>query len=542
MKTQKNPNGSRNVILHARSTCLDRRSQEVHASEQLITMMVLSLMTASHKRGFITACSELHSVCAAVIHLTAIGITLTGFMFPLPATSNLPLSKGIEVMCSSLTSLLIPSSIRLRSTQSELSHHQEVSLPESFARCHGANQQTSWRPPSNASPGRIGQPTVSVDWNLHPPKEIFRKSTCGGEASFIAAEDRIYTIEQCDNRERVTCNNLADGKQIWEASGAKIAKGLDGHAVTAPPALEGNRLFVLGAMGDLRCLSARDGKVIWQRDVLSDAVSQNLQSGIAGTPLIFHESIIVAGSGIDGPGIMAFDKDSGLLQWNVNTCQQVRAPLLLAKLGDTVQVVNLAASILYGIDPTNGKIMWGLALPSKIEVSFGQISHIGDLRVFIGEGYGGGCALVQTFENDPWRAREIWIRREHKFSTSVKHLGRIYGLDHGVLTCLALTTGTTKFRGANYGNGSMLLLGNNPDAKLPTEVNANLSDAHLLILSEKGSLILIKLEPTGVSEVGTLQILGGGGRSDFIIVGSRLLARNKTEMVCYDLSPEIKNN
>ena len=56
---------------------------------------------------------------------------------------------------------------------------------------------------------------IDEDWQLHPPKEIWRTKIGPGWSSFSVAGDRLFTQEQRGDFEVVACYNAKSGHQVW---------------------------------------------------------------------------------------------------------------------------------------------------------------------------------------------------------------------------------------------------------------------------------------------------------------------------------------
>ncbi|NIP97678.1 MAG: hypothetical protein GWO24_31295, partial [Akkermansiaceae bacterium] len=76
-----------------------------------------------------------------------------------------------------------------------------------------------------------------------------------------------------------------------------------------------------------------------------------------------------------------------------------------------------------------------------------------------------------------------------KFSSASVINSHIYGLDEGTFACVELATGDRVWKDGRYGFGQHLLVGK-----------------HILLLSERGDLVLIDPSPEGHREVARLKV------------------------------------
>ena len=85
-----------------------------------------------------------------------------------------------------------------------------------------------------------------------------------------------------------------------------------GDGPRGTPTVDGERLYALGGNGDLSCLEARTGKVVWTMNVLQKFGGSNLQWGISESPLVIGEKVLVNAGG-PGASIVALNKKGRLI-------------------------------------------------------------------------------------------------------------------------------------------------------------------------------------------------------------------------------------
>ncbi|MCP5112721.1 MAG: alcohol dehydrogenase, partial [bacterium] len=149
---------------------------------------------------------------------------------------------------------------------------------------------------------------------------------------------------------------------------------------------------------------------------------------------------------------------------------------------------------------------------------------VGDKRLFISAGYGHGAELLEiTGSGDQLRVESLWdsIRMKNKFSGSVFHEGHIYGLDEAILASIDIETGKLNWKGGRYGYGQVLL-----------------ASGHLVVITEKGELVLVKATPEAHQELARFQAIEGKTWNNPAIAGGKLLVRNTREMACYRIAAE----
>ena len=97
--------------------------------------------------------------------------------------------------------------------------------------------------------------------------------------------------------------------------------------------------------------------------------------------------------------------------------------------------------------------------------------------------------------------------------------GYIYGLDNAILACLDAATGELMWKGGRYGSGQLLAAGD-----------------HLVVLTERGDLVLVRATPERHEEVERFHALDGKTWNVPALAGGRILVRNARQMAAFDLS------
>ncbi len=120
---------------------------------------------------------------------------------------------------------------------------------------------------------------IRTDWPEDGLPLLWHHPIGGGYASFVAADDRLFTIEQRRNREVVTAYDAETGRELW-AHGWEtfFQEMMGGDGPRATPTWDDGRLFALGASGELRALDAATGELRWRTNILADAGATNLHT------------------------------------------------------------------------------------------------------------------------------------------------------------------------------------------------------------------------------------------------------------------------
>ena len=164
--------------------------------------------------------------------------------------------------------------------------------------------------------GRYDDGPVLTDWPEDGLRQLWKHPIGLGYASFVVADGRAFTIEQRRDYEVVSAYEVESGRELWTVSWpGEFVETMGGDGPRATPTYHEGRVYALGALGELRCLDAVTGQMVWRRNILSDANASNLSWGMAGSPLIVDDKVIVLPGGRGGRSVAAYDKRTGEPVW-----------------------------------------------------------------------------------------------------------------------------------------------------------------------------------------------------------------------------------
>ena len=114
--------------------------------------------------------------------------------------------------------------------------------------------------------------------------------------------------------------------------------------------------------------------------------------------------------------------------------------------------------------------------------------------MFISSGYNRGAGVVKFAPNKTSFVWEDRVMRNH-FNSCVLYEGNLYGFDEMTLKCVRFNDGTEVWKKGGLGKGSVMLAGNK-----------------LIILGEKGQLVVAKASPTGFKAIAETNVHVGKGK------------------------------
>lgn len=370
--------------------------------------------------------------------------------------------------------------------------------------------------------GHYDERPVLTSWPAGGLPPLWKQPIGGGYASFVIAGGRAFTIEQRGSQEVAAAYEVATGRELWtNAWDARFSERMGGDGPRATPTWADGRLYVLGGTGELRVLEAATGRLIWRTNILRDAAAGNLQWGMAASPLVVDDTVIVLPGGRSGRSVAAYDRKTGRPSWTALDDQQAYASPMLVTLAGVRQILMFSATRLAGLEPGSGRVLWEFPWKTSFDINASQPLLVGENRVFVSTGYGTGAAVIEIAPGpDGLAVREVWrnIRMKNQFTSSVLHEGFVYGLDESILACVDAATGDLKWKGGRYGYGQVML-----------------ASGHLIVVTEGGDLALVRATPESHQEIARFPVLDGKTWNHPALSDGILLVRNINEMAAFDL-------
>jgi outer membrane protein assembly factor BamB len=290
--------------------------------------------------------------------------------------------------------------------------------------------------------------------------------------------------------------------------------------------LQGDLVFTVGATGILNCLNLVTGAVKWRRDLLADNAASLPEWGMAGSPLIVDELVVVSAGGAQGHSLVAYQQQTGARVWHHGSAPTHWSSPVLADLAGQRQILMFNAEEVTAHAARGGAVLWSYPWRGGHPHVCMPLVVDGD-RVLISSGYGTGSQLVRVTRSPAdgtFSTAMVWrsLALKAKFTNVVVREGFVYGLDDGILACVDLLTGKRAWKRGRYGHGQVLLVG---------EV--------LLVMAETGDLILVRAAPgpvvDGDRELSRWPVFDAKTWNPPALAGRYLLVRNHREAVCLRL-------
>jgi outer membrane protein assembly factor BamB len=365
------------------------------------------------------------------------------------------------------------------------------------------------------------------------PVERWRVKIGGGYAGPAVVGDRVYVTDKLlpqgaqdpDNpfqrgrtpaKERVLCLDDKDGSIVWkhEYECPYTVSYPAGPRTT--PVIDAGRVYTLGSEGDLLCLTADKGAVVWSKNVRDEY--QHPQSpvwGYSANPLIDGDKLICLVGG-KGTAVVAFHKETGKEIWRSLDSEGAHGPgyssPVIIEAGGKRQLIVWHPTAVASLNPETGDLYWSQPFASNNGLSVATPRISGD-QLFISAFYNGSL-MLRLDRNEP-KSSVVWKRGGANekmtdalhclISTPVIDGNYIYGVcSHGELRCLDIKNGDRLWSTYEPTSGQM--------ARWGTAFIVRHEDRYFLF-SEQGDLILATLSPKGYTEISRAHLLEPTGPS-----------------------------
>jgi outer membrane protein assembly factor BamB len=359
----------------------------------------------------------------------------------------------------------------------------------------------------------------STTWPKDGPKQLWKASVGIGFSSVSVSQGRLFTLGNRDGTDTVFCFDAENGKELWKHSyecplDAKYYEGGPGST----PTVDGDNVFTLSKRGHLFCFEAASGKVVWQKDLLAELGVKKPEWGFAGSPLVEGDLLILnlAEAGT------AVDKRTGQVVWTSGKDMAGYATPVPLTSGAERAVALFSSKALVGVRVKDGKELWRYAWVERWSINNADPILMGN-QIFIST-FGRGCALLKLGAGTP---TVVWENKNmgNHFNSCVLLDSYLYGIDGNTdrnerdLRCLDATTGEVKWKYNGLGLGSLIA-----------------ANGKLIVLSEKGELVIAEASPKAFQPIARAQVLGGKCWTAPVLSNGRIYGRNaQGTLVCLDV-------
>ncbi len=316
---------------------------------------------------------------------------------------------------------------------------------------------------------------------------LWQRPIPGGWSQPSTSKGRLFIQTEDQKQEIVLCLEPKSGKTIWEFKydcDYDQYPDMDQRFKSGPrstPTVDGDRVYTLGTTGILNCLTAAEGRLIWQRDLKEMNGGKSPELGYTHSLFISGDLLFTHPGGMNS-SLAALKKQDGSVVWKGESDTLGYSTPILIEFEGRPQLIHFTGRGVVAVTPSTGAVRWRYDWKTNFDLNVATpIHHEG--QVFISSNYGHGAAMLRIERDAP--PREIYTTKamQNWFTGSILHRGHLYGFNDNRLTCLEWQTGALKWDKSGLGRGSLLI-----------------ADGQLILLSERGEVVLAEATPEAYKE------------------------------------------
>lgn len=356
-------------------------------------------------------------------------------------------------------------------------------------------------------------------WGDAGPAVLWKNSVGVGFSTTAVAKGRAYTMGNTAKNnptDIVFCFDAETGKEIWRHTYPcpLLPNSYEGGTLCTPT-VDNGKVYTLSKIGDLFCLDAGTGKVVWQKQLNKDLGFKLPTWHFASSALVTGDLLILN----MGSAGLALNKSTGEIVWQSGKGKCGYATPVPFEMDGQPCVAIMSEVTLFTVKQADGKPLWQYPWKTMYEINAADPVVAGN-RMFITSGYKHGCAMLEVTAGG---AKKLWENKAMSMQINCPILrdGYAYGFDENVFKCVKLDDGKELWQDRGLGKGSLMMS----------------ADGRLIIMSEKGELVIARADPQRFNVVARAQILPKTKCwTSPVLANGRLYARNANgDCVCVDV-------
>lgn len=407
------------------------------------------------------------------------------------------------------------------------------------ASCALAANPGDWPQFRGANSDGMSQDTgLLTEWPEGGPSAVWKIDTIGsGYSSLAIVDGRIFTQGNIDGEGRILCLKESDGSIIWSVhppTESKLYKHKKGNGARGTPTVHNGLVYVEGGGGDVTCLKAENGEIIWTKHLVDDFGGSVPIWGFSESPTIDGDNVIVTPGGSEGT-VVALHKVTGELVWQSQsvTDKAHYCSAIVIKSHGVRQIVTFtggtgnkkapgASPRVIGLDADTGDLLWSYDKSANRTANVSSpLFH--NNAIFSASAYGTGGGLARlTRSSDGFAAKPDYFesKMQNHHGGMLLIDGHIYGTGGKTLICMNFETGEIVWQARSAGKGSVTY-----------------ADGHLYVYGEENKVALVEVSSKEYIEKGLFSVSDG----DFptwthpVVANGRLYLRDMGTLTAYDV-------
>jgi outer membrane protein assembly factor BamB len=406
--------------------------------------------------------------------------------------------------------------------------------------------------PQYRGPNHDGVSTdrLNKQWTGAVTNPVWRVQATNGLSSLAVSGGRVFTQIRRNissvNKEVCVALDAANGAELWavavdNAVYPDTGVGPD-DGPRSTPTVDGDSVYVLSSYLKLYRLNVTNGATTWSTNLLAGYGGDVIGWQNAASPLL-DSGLIFINVNCGTSTLVALRTSDANPVWRSQDEAMTHSTPVLATIHGVRQLIFATQSGLVALEPQSGNLLWRFAYPFSYFTSLAVSPVVDEDMIFVcgAHSYGMGSLVVQAnFTNNTWMITLLWSANQPAahWMTPVAYQGFLYG-QFGIqsfdsptaqLKCVDMRTGAVKWSTNNFGRGGTILV-----------------DNHLLVLTERGDLVLVQPNTNAYTEVARCLAIPNYNLNTNrcwnvpAVADGRVYLRSTVYGACFDFSmPDLK--
>jgi len=387
-----------------------------------------------------------------------------------------------------------------------------------------------WRGPNRS--GIYPDKNLMKVWPDSGPQLLLELNDIGnGFSSPVILNNTIYISGRKDTLDLVSAYEM-NGSKKWETAYGR-AWNRTYPETRCTPTVENDRIYLVSGMGEVACVNATSGKILWKIDANTKYNGEPHKWGVAESAAISDKAVFYVTGG-EETSVIALDKTNGKLLWKTKSLGGTRAyasSVIIENAGLKILLAQTANDLI-AVNIENGEIIWNFNL---VKYHPGETGKGGNTNtplfynneIFITSGYN-HPAIMLSLAEDGKSVKLKWTNPDfdNHMGGVVKVGDYLFGSNwlnnaNGNWMCVDWNTGETMYEAKWFNKGPIIS-----------------ADGMLYCYEEKsGHLALVRPNPEKFDFVCSIKIEKGTGLhwAHPVISDGKLYVRHGEYLAVYSI-------
>jgi outer membrane protein assembly factor BamB len=384
-----------------------------------------------------------------------------------------------------------------------------------------ADDFSQWRGPDRD--GKYSDKNLLKQWPDQGPDLVWSATGFGeGHSSPAVTSQGVYLTGMINGTGNLFALDM-NGKLRWRTPyGPEWQDGHDGARST--PTVVEDKIYIMSGHGKVVCFNTKDGKIVWEIDLIKAFDARNLQWGMTESLLVDGDRLFCTPGGSKAMMVILnrfTGKTLKIIQGNGEKSGYC-SPTIVTHNGKRLLLTMTEGSVV-GLDAETGDYYWRQKHDNGRGINPNTPLYYQGY-VYVVSGYGRGGQLIKL-STDGKKVEQIWTDKTLDCQKGATMLvdGYIYGSGHNKKGwhCLNWKTGEVQYSAKELGNIGNIIF----------------ADGLFYCYGEKGDIGLVKPDPKKFDVISTFKLTAGSGPhwAHPVIMDGKFYIRHGDVLQVYDI-------